>query len=119
MSSEASETETVVRNHLQAFLEQKGVAAIVSDYDEAARFYSEAAIYHGKQQIGGFFADFIDALPTGAIDNFALSSMHVDGNIAYITWSVDTRIPLGTDTFVVDNGKIVSQTFAMYAVPDQ
>jgi hypothetical protein len=26
-------------------------------------------------------------------------------------------VPLGTDTFVVDNGKIVSQTFAMYAVP--
>jgi len=32
---------------------------------------------------------------------------------------VGNDIPLGTDTFVVDNGKIVSQTFAMYAVPAQ
>ena len=43
----------------------------------------------------------------------------VDGNIAYITWSIGSDVPLGTDTFVVDNGKIVSQTFAMYAVPAQ
>jgi hypothetical protein len=44
MDVESSVTETIVRNHLQAFLEQKGVAAIVSDYHENARFYSEAKI---------------------------------------------------------------------------
>ena len=40
MNTESAGTETVVRNHLQAFMEQKGIAAIVSDYDENARFYS-------------------------------------------------------------------------------
>jgi ketosteroid isomerase-like protein len=118
MNTETSVTEAVVRNHLQAFLQQKGVAAIVSDYDETARLYSEAEIYQGKQQIGDFFAGFIDSLPAGAIDRFSLRSLRVDDDIAYITWSVGSEIPLGTDTFVVDNGKIVSQTFAMYAVPD-
>jgi hypothetical protein len=57
--------------------------------------------------------------PPGAIDRFSLRSQRVDGNIAFITWSVGSGIPLGTDTFVVNNGKIVSQTFAMYAVPAQ
>lgn len=51
MNTESSVTETVVRNHLQAFLEQKGVAAIVHDYDENARLYSEAKVYQGKQEI--------------------------------------------------------------------
>ena len=36
------------------------------------------------------------------------------GIAAYITWSVGQDIPLGTDTFVVDDAKIVSQTFAMH-----
>ena len=117
MNTESSVTETVVRNHLQAFLEQKGIAAILNDYDEDARFYSEAKIYQGKQEIHGFFTDFIGSLPAGGIDRFSLRSQRVDGNIAFITWSVGGDIPLGTDTFVVDNGKIVSQTFAMYAVP--
>jgi hypothetical protein len=109
MKSQSAVTETVVRNHLQAFLEQKGIA----------RFISEARIYQGKQEIRDFFTDFIGSLPAGAIDRFSLRSLRVDGNMAYITWSVGADIPLGTDTFVVGNGKIVSQTFAMYAVPDR
>jgi len=117
MNTESSVTETVVRNHLQAFLEQKGIVAILNDYDENARFYSEARIYRGKREIHGFFADFIGSLPEGAIERFALRSLRVDGSIAYITWSVGDDIPLGTDTFVVGDGKIVSQTFAMYAAP--
>jgi len=119
MNTESTVTETVVRNHLQAFLEQKGIVAMLNDYDENARFYSEARIYQGKQEVHGFFMDFIDSLPAGAIDHFSLRSLRVDGNIAYITWSAGSDIPLGTDTFVVANGKIVSQTFAMYAVPNQ
>ena len=51
MSTQSSVTETVVRNHLQAFLKQKGVAAILNDYDENARFISEAKIYQGKHEI--------------------------------------------------------------------
>ena len=117
MNTQSSVTETVVRNHLQAFLEQKGIAAILDDYDENARFISEAKIYHGKQEINGFFVDFIGSLPAGAIDRFSLRSLRVDGDIAYITWSVGADIPMGTDTFVVRNRKIVSQSFAMYAAP--
>jgi ketosteroid isomerase-like protein len=117
MNTQSSVTETVVRNHLQAFIEQKGIAAILNDYDENARFYSEAKIYQGKQEIHGFFSHFINSLPVGAIDRFSLRSLQVEGDVAYITWSVGADIPMGTDTFVVNNGKIVSQTFAMYAVP--
>ncbi|HSQ81372.1 MAG TPA: hypothetical protein VLU54_09600 [Casimicrobiaceae bacterium] len=40
--------------------------------------------------------------------------MGVEGEVAYITWSVGDYAPLGMDTFVVRNGKIVSQTFAMH-----
>jgi len=115
MSTQPTATEAVIRNHLQAFVEQKGIAAILSDYDDDARFHSEARTYRGKQEIGTFFADFIASLPPGAAQRFALRSLRVDGDLAYITWSAGGEIPLGTDTFVVRNGKIVSQTFAMYA----
>ena len=119
MSTESSVTETVVRNHLQAFLEQKGITAILKDYEEHARLLSEANVYQGKQEVHSFFVDFIGSLPAGAYDIFSLRSLRVDGNIVYITWSIGSDVPLGTDTFIVDQGKIVSQTFAMYAVPAQ
>jgi ketosteroid isomerase-like protein len=114
MSNHPSATEAIVRNHLQAFLEQKGIAAILSDYDDDARFYSEVRTYRGKQEIGSFFEDFIASLPPGATKRFSLRTLRVDGDLAYITWSAGSEIPLGTDTFVVRNGKIVSQTFAMH-----
>jgi ketosteroid isomerase-like protein len=116
MSARSSETEAVVRNHLQAFVDKKGIAAILTDYDDNASFHSEARTYRGKKEIGDFFAGFIAALPPGAADSFSLRTLRVDGDLAYITWSAGRDIPLGTDTFVVREGRIVSQTFAMYAL---
>lgn len=117
MDVKPSDTEAVVRNHLQAFLDQKGIAAIVSDYDDDARFLSEGRTYHGRREIRDFFEDFMASLPPQAINRFSLRSLRVEGDLAYITWSAGREIPLGTDTFVVCNGKIVSQTFAMYTAP--
>jgi hypothetical protein len=114
MGTQSTTTEAIVRNHLQAFVEQKGIEAILSDYDDHARFHSEARTYEGKHEIGDFFATFIASLPAGARDRFSLKTLRIDGELAYITWSAGREIPLGTDTFVVRRGKIVSQTFAMY-----
>lgn len=115
MKASSATTEAVVRNHLQTFLDRKGVAALLEDYDQDARLYSEAEIYDGRNEIGRFFAGFLGGLPDGTIERFALRSLRVNGSLAHITWSAGEAIPFGTDTFVVESGKIVSQTVAMYA----
>ena len=115
MDNRSPATEAVVRNHLQVFLDQKGVAAILADYDEDAFFISEEKTYRGTREIGVFFENFLASLPPQGIRRFSLRSMRVEGDLAYITWSVGSEWPLGTDTFVVRNGKIVSQTFAMHS----
>jgi hypothetical protein len=115
MSTLPGVTEAIVRNHLQAFVEQKGIDAILNDYDDDARFHTEARTYQGKREIGEFFTGFVASLPPGAPRRFSLKILRVDGELAYITWTAGREIPLGTDTFVVRNGKIISQTFAMYS----
>jgi len=117
MSTTTAETERVVRKHLSAFLQRKGVDAIVSDYGEGARFYTEDQVFIGTAEITRFFAQFLDAMPPDATDRFELRSLKVEGSLAFITWCVQGDIPLGTDTFVVEGGRIVSQTFAMHAAP--
>ena len=117
MKTRQSTTEAVVRSHLQAFLEQKGIAAILDDYDEKACLLSEEKVYSGKREIQGFFEQFMAGLPPQAIDRFVLRTLRVAGEVAYITWSVGRELPLGTDTFVVREGKIVAQTFAMHSAP--
>ena len=91
----------------------------VKDYNDTARLYNETKVYHGKREVHGFFVGFIAGLPAGGTGRFELRSLQVEGHIAYITWNVGSEIPLGTDTFVVKNEKIVSQTFAMFAPPTE
>jgi ketosteroid isomerase-like protein len=117
MDIRSTDTERVVRRHLQAFIEQQGLDAILSDYADEACFLSEAATYRGKQAIRGFFESFMASLPPRAVSDFALRSLRVEGDIAYIVWSAGQELPLGTDTFVVHDGRIVSQTFAMHRAP--
>jgi ketosteroid isomerase-like protein len=116
---DVARTEDVVRKHLRAFLEQRGVEAIVADYHDDARFHAQDRVYRGKREIGEFFDAFLASLPPRAVERFELRTLRIDGDLAYITWSVGDDVPLGTDTFVVRGGKIVSQTFAMYAAPAQ
>lgn len=114
MGTKPFDTEAVVQTHLEAFIRQQGVDAIVRDYHDDASFLSEARTYHGKREIREFFKAFLASLPEGAIPRFSLRTLRVDGEVAYITWSIGDDVPLGTDTFVVRNGKIISQTFAMH-----
>ncbi len=41
----------------------------------------------------------------------------VEGEIAFIVWSSEPAFPLGTDTFIIRDGRIVAQTFAAHMVP--
>jgi ketosteroid isomerase-like protein len=117
MNNRSGDTETLVRHHLQAFVEQQGLDAILNDYADDAFFLSEGRVYCGKSAIREFFEGFIAALPPEAIGRFTLLSLRAQGEVAHITWSAGPELPLGTDTFVVRKGRIVSQTFAMYAAP--
>lgn len=115
MDMQAPITELVVRNHLQAFLEQRGVPAIVADYDDDACVLSEDGTYRGRHEIAAFFEGFIASLPPDGIRRFSLRSLRIEGDVAFITWNVGSEWPLGTDSFVVRRGKIVLQTFALHA----
>ena len=105
-----------MRNHLATFLEQKGIPAIVADYGADARLHTAARVYAGPTEIGDFFTGFIAVacLRTATSDSRS-DSLRVDGELAFITWSIGDDVPLGTDTFVVRDGRIVAQTVAMHA----
>ncbi len=117
MNPVPADTEAVVRRHLEVFLAQKGADAIVADYADDACFLSEDRAYCGRAAIRGFFVDFLAWLSPQAFAQFTLRSLRVEGDVAHITWSAGAQLPLGTDTFVVRRGRIVSQTFAMHALP--
>jgi len=55
---------------------------------------------------------------SGAV--FKMKQQSVDGDYAYILWTAETAdnvYEVGTDTFVVRDGKIVAQSFAGKITP--
>ena len=106
-------TQEVIEHHLQAFGE--GLESILSDYDDNSCIISQQGTFTGMNEIREFFAAFIAGLPEGFMESFNITGMEVKDEVGYITWEAKPWFPLGTDTFVVNNGKFSFQTFAVYA----
>jgi hypothetical protein len=113
MNQAHTETEPVVTRHLQAFF-RKSIDGVVEDYAADAVFVVPNGPLRGTGDIRGFFTEFIHTLPPGFLEAFKMHRQEFVGEMGYIVWEALPWVELGTDTFVVRNGKIVLQTFACH-----
>jgi len=114
MTTITEQTLNVMNRHLHAFMAKQGVGAIVADYDEHAVLHAPDCVYRGVDEIRRFFEAFLGNLPEQALELFRMRTQEAHGEVGYIVWSVGELIPLGTDTFVIRDGKIVQQTYAAH-----
>lgn len=106
-------TEATVTHHLQAI--PQGVDAIMSDYTDESVVYTPEGPRNGLDAIRAFFAGFLASSPPELLQAFTVTRMDVHGETAYLLWKAEPFIPLATDTFLVRDGKILAQSFAMLA----
>jgi ketosteroid isomerase-like protein len=104
-------TQAVLSHHLTALTE--GIDAILSDYSEDCVLFTPNERVQGLAGLRAFFEEARRHSPPDLWERARLLHQDVDGEIAYILWQAEPSIPLATDTFVVRDGKIVAQTFAL------
>lgn len=114
LSETTQQTATTLQHHLTA-IAQGNLEAILSDYTQESVLFLPDKTLHGLDPIRDFFAALLATLPADWMADFKMSRQDIDGEIAYIFWQAPPVFPLATDTFVVRNGKIMAQTFAMLA----
>jgi hypothetical protein len=106
-------TQDVLTHHLDSF--GKGdLDGIMADYTAASRIFTPNGLLRGPEAIRGLFVTLFAEFAKPGM-SFEMLKQDVDGDTAYIVWKAETadnRYELGTDTFVVKDGKIVTQTFA-------
>ena len=115
----AASTEEILAHHLQAF-GSGDLPGILADYTERSVLITgDGSVRRGLQQIRSFFeALFAEFAKPGA--SLTLDQRIVEGDVAFITWSAETAdnvYELATDTFVIRDEKIVTQTFAAKVTP--
>lgn len=113
-------TEETLQHHLDAF-DARDVDEIMKDYDETSVMITNVGVSRGLEEIRQVFEGFFgEALPAGC--DFEMRCRSVEGDVAFILWTAETDatiFDLGTDTFVIRDGKIVSQTAVVAARPKE
>ena len=111
-------TKDVLDHHMQCF-DAGDVSGILSDYAPEAVLFTPNGPLKGRDAIRPLFqAIFTEFGKPGT--TFSMTQHTIEGEFAYIVWTAETAdnvYDLGTDTFVIRNGKIVAQSFACKITP--
>ncbi len=113
-----STTEHVLRRHFETF-DAGDLDGLMSDYAPDAVLITSRETLVGTVQIASFFAQMVAEFNQPGVA-FQIVREEIRGDVAFILWTAETpnyRYPLATDTFVIRNGKIVTQTYVANAVP--
>jgi len=113
-----SSTKDVLDHHLKCFGESN-LAGILSDYAPDAVLFTPEGPLKGVDAIRPFFRAMLAEFGKPGM-TFSMKHTSIDGNYAYVLWTAETAenvYELATDTTVVQNGKIVAQSFAGKITP--
>lgn len=111
-------TADVLEHHITAFGGQD-ISEFLADYTDDSVVVSNIGTFRGlddiQSMVGGMFAEFSQ---DGV--EFTVDDQTVEREIGYMVWHAETPdndYEFGTDTLVVRDGVIESQTFAVSVTP--
>jgi ketosteroid isomerase-like protein len=111
-------TKDVLEHHLKSFGEGN-LKGILSDYAPGAVLFTPEGPLRGIDAIRPLFQAMLAEFgKPGSV--FSMKQQFIEGDYAYILWTAETAdnvYEMATDTFVVQDGKIVVQSFAGRIVP--
>jgi predicted SnoaL-like aldol condensation-catalyzing enzyme len=106
-------SRNTVMHHLGSF-QDNDLEAVTADYTNESVLITRDATYNGPEAIKDFFATLMIHFPKQR-SGFVLDKMVVNNELVFIVWHANTPsldVSLGTDTFIIRDGKIYRQTFA-------
>ncbi|MEJ7768211.1 MAG: nuclear transport factor 2 family protein [Chitinophagaceae bacterium] len=106
-------TKQVLNHHWEAFTENK-LDEVMADYTEESVLITPDSTFKGLRQIRNNFEEAYKKFPKDK-SVFQLNKTVIDRDVAYILWQSKTpafNLSYATDTFIIQNGKIIRQTYA-------
>jgi len=108
----AKDIKDIIIRHVNAFL-SNDLDGVLSDYSPDAVLMTRSDTYTGPDEIRSFFAELMIHFPQQE-SAFQLDKLEVHEELAFIIWHAITPsvdVLLGSDTFMIKDGKILRQTF--------
>ncbi len=112
-------TSDVLTHHLQAFA-AGDVAEVLKDFGDDSVLLTPERVIKGREEIRAAFEDLFNGLFRPGTYQFEMVRMEVVDDVAFISWhsqNEGANVTLGSDTFVIRDGKIAVQTFVAKVEP--
>jgi len=112
-SIDKAKTRAVLEHHWKSF-QDRDLDALMSDYTEESILITPNKTFRGLTEIRESYAQAFIVFPKDS-STVTLNKTIVEDDLGYILWEATVpkfKLPYGTDTFVIRDGKIVRQTFA-------
>ena len=109
--------QTTLQYHLESF-GNNDLDELMNDYTEQSEVWTPEGDIVGLKAISSFFSYAFTLFPKGST-RLDLKKMIVKENKAYIVWDAESpviNVPIGTDTFIVKDGRILLQTTAFQII---
>lgn len=109
----------IINHHLTAF-GAGDVDEVLADYTEESLLVTGDCPITGLAGLREFFDDLVSGMFVPGTYEIAVDALKVEGKVALLVWSGTTQqadIPFAVDTFVIENDKIATQTFAAKVEP--
>ena len=113
------EMTTILDRHLAAF-SAGDVDALIEDYTDDSVMITQDATHTGRAAIRVFFSGLLAEHFTPGTYDFTMDVVTFEGDTVYIVWHAScasAEVVLATDTFVLRDGKIATQTFTAKMEP--
>ena len=107
------QTKAVLMHHLDSLM-ALDFAEVLSDYTEESVVISPAGTVHGLEAIQGAMGEMAGLFTPESLSQLSMLYQDIQGEVAYLAWTMGDVVPFGTDTFIIRNGKIAVQTIGMH-----
>ena len=111
-------TKEVLDHHWKTF-QANDLEGTMADYSEESVLITPDKTFKGLKEIRENFVYAFSLFPKDSA-TFQLDKSIVHNDVGYIIWQATTpkfKLTFGTDTFIIQNGKIIRQTYAGVSSP--
>ena len=109
--SATNKTREILERHLDALL-RGDIETVLSQYPDSSVMLTRGGSVRELEKLRAGFTSWV-ANTDGFPDSFERLTVKVEENVAYLVCKCEPAFSLGTDTFVVRDGKIAIQTFTV------
>jgi ketosteroid isomerase-like protein len=112
LTDQSTDTASTLARHIQAVRGGKTNVVMQNFTDESVVLTPDGPV-RGIDAIRRDTEAFFTATPPELLQAVEIIRQDVEGEVAYLLWKAPPFVSLAAETFVVRNGKIAIQTFAM------